>query len=78
MLNIKKPILDPCLIVGTFFNFITSKDGLLWKNGKYIPLPEADIVARKHGFVYAEQLVKHLVKQKRRIKYENNKHKTTH
>lgn len=43
---------------------ITSKDGLLYRGdntGKnYIPLPEADRVARSYGFMYAEQLVKHL------------------
>ena len=39
---------------------ITAKDGLLWRNGKIIELPEADDVARRHGFAYAEQLVKHL------------------
>src|ERR1044071_6762307 len=32
---------------------ITAKDGLLWRNGKQIPLPEADEVARKHGFQHA-------------------------
>jgi hypothetical protein len=44
---------------------ISSKEGLLWRNGKFIPLPEADIVARKHGFVYAEQLVRYLKKDKK-------------
>jgi hypothetical protein len=39
---------------------ITAKDGLLWRNGRIIELPEADLVAREHGFTYAEQFVKHL------------------
>lgn len=39
---------------------ITARDGLLWMGRKMIPLPEADRVARQHGFMYAEQLVKHL------------------
>ena len=64
MSSVNKPILGPCLIAGTFSNFITSKNGLLWKNGKYIELPEADVIANKCGFLYAEQLVKHLAKQK--------------
>jgi 7-keto-8-aminopelargonate synthetase-like enzyme len=37
---------------------IITKDGLLWRDGKIIDLPEADAVARKYGFVYAEELVK--------------------
>jgi hypothetical protein len=41
-------------------SIITAKDGLLWRNGRIIDLPEADRVAREHGFAYAEQLVKHL------------------
>lgn len=45
---------------------ITAKDGLLWRNGKIIDLPEADAMARKHGFMYAEQLVKHLVEKEKR------------
>ena len=36
---------------------ITAKKGLLWRNGKVIPLPEADMIARSRGFQYAEQLV---------------------
>jgi len=39
---------------------VTSKDGLLWRNGAIIELPEADRVARQHGFDNAEQLVRHL------------------
>jgi hypothetical protein len=40
---------------------IIAKYGLLWRNGKIIGLPEADIIARERGFNYAEELVKHLV-----------------
>jgi len=39
---------------------ITTKNGLLWEDGELIKLPEADEVARKYGFVYAEQMVKAL------------------
>ncbi len=39
---------------------ITTKNGLLYRDGQEIPLPEADKVARKHGHQYAEQLVKAL------------------
>lgn len=48
---------------------ITAKDGLLWRNGKFIPLPEADDIARQYGqwhegrivpFAWAEQLVRAL------------------
>lgn len=42
---------------------ITTKDGLLWAEGKVIGLPWADIIAQKHGFPYAEQMVKALEKQ---------------
>lgn len=45
---------------------ITTKDGLLWRGGKIIDLPEADRVAEKLGFIYAEDLVKHLEAQKLR------------
>ncbi len=41
---------------------VIAKDGLLWRDGKVIPLPLADTVAREHGFLYAEQLVKSLEK----------------
>ena len=41
-------------------NHITTKDGLLYRNGKIIELPEADRVARQRGFTYAEHLIKHL------------------
>jgi hypothetical protein len=39
---------------------ITTKDGLLWRNNKVIRLPEADCVAQKFGYLYAEQLVQAL------------------
>ena len=44
---------------------ITVKDGLLWRNGEYIKLPEADIIARQRGFAYAEQLVNDLENKKK-------------
>ena len=40
--------------------FITTKNGLLWRDGKIINLPEADKVARKYGYLYAERFVKYL------------------
>jgi len=64
MSNIKKPILGTCVFAGNLSgDSITSRDGLLWKNEKYILLPEADIIARKNGFMYAEQFVRYLEKQ---------------
>jgi len=39
---------------------VTASKGLLWRNGEVIPLPEADRVARAHGYQYAEQLVRAL------------------
>lgn len=44
---------------------VTTKDGLLWRDGKIIPLPEADWVAEEHGYVYAEQLVRALEAQQK-------------
>lgn len=42
-------------------NTITSKDGLLWRNGVAIlNLDEANIIAMDLGFTCAEELVKHL------------------
>lgn len=41
---------------------ITTKDRLLYKDGKEMGLPEADILARCHGFMFAERLVDHLEK----------------
>lgn len=43
---------------------ITTKRGLLWRRGKIVPLPEADEIAHDLGFTCAEQLVRHLEKQK--------------
>lgn len=42
---------------------ITTQDGLLYREGKVIMLPEADIVAAAHGFPNAERMVKALAKQ---------------
>lgn len=39
---------------------VTAKDGLLWRDGEVIPLPEADDVARAAGFACAEQMVRSL------------------
>jgi hypothetical protein len=39
---------------------ITAKGGLLWIDGKIIPVPHADDIARAYGFLYAERLVKAL------------------
>jgi hypothetical protein len=39
---------------------IATKNGLLYRGGEMIPLPEADQVAREHGYVYAEQFVRAL------------------
>ena len=41
---------------------ITTEHGLLYKDGKEIPLPEADVLAQTHGFMFAERLVDHLEK----------------
>jgi hypothetical protein len=51
--NKKRPVLtdDPTL---------SSMDGLLWRNGQIIKLPEADRVAKEHGFNCAEELVRYL------------------
>lgn len=42
---------------------VTARDGLLWRRGNYIPLPEADRIARQNGFGCAEQMVRHLEAQ---------------
>lgn len=39
---------------------ITTKKGLLYRGDEMIVLPEADEVARKHGFMYAERFVAYL------------------
>lgn len=41
-------------------NKITTKDGLLWEDGKIIELPLADWIAQAKGFDNAERYVKHL------------------
>jgi len=38
----------------------TTKNGLLYKDGKMLGVREADAVARYFKFVYAENMVKHL------------------
>jgi hypothetical protein len=42
-------------------NTITTKDGLLYRNGKLISLPDADRLARLNGYPFAEQLVNALL-----------------
>lgn len=44
---------------------ITTKDGLLYINDQMIPLPEADTVARNHGYQYVEQLIEALENKKK-------------
>lgn len=39
---------------------ITTKKGLLWRDGRLIELPEADRVAIAHGYMCAERMVKAL------------------
>lgn len=36
---------------------ITTQDGVLYCDGLVLPVQAADALARRHGFVYAEQLV---------------------
>jgi hypothetical protein len=38
----------------------TAKGGLLWEDGRIVPLPRADTVARYYGYLYVERLVKAL------------------
>lgn len=42
---------------------LTTKNGLLYWNGKQLGAREADTEARRHGFAYAEQLVVFLTKK---------------
>lgn len=42
---------------------ITARDGLLWREGKSFPLPDADDIARRFGFQHAEQFVRYLAKE---------------
>lgn len=39
---------------------ITAKNGLLYVGDRQVGLPEADELARKYGYLYAERLVKFL------------------
>lgn len=39
---------------------ITTKHGLLYREGIQLSCPEADKVAYEHGFQWAEQMVRHL------------------
>ena len=50
-------------------NGITARAGLLWRKGAMINVPEADLIAEANGFMFAEQLVRHLeAKQEERKK----------
>jgi hypothetical protein len=40
---------------------ITTKNGLLYRDGRLITLPEADRLARANGYSYAESLVNALL-----------------
>lgn len=42
-----------------------AKDGLLWRrrDNTIVELPEADRVAREHGYLYVERMVKALGKK---------------
>ena len=51
----------------TYSDKIVTSEGLLWRNGEFVPLLEADRVAREHGFVYAEQMVKSLEKEDQKM-----------
>lgn len=42
---------------------LTTKDGLLYRDGEMIPVGQADQFAHMYGFAYAEQLVRHLEAQ---------------
>lgn len=44
---------------------LTTNNGVLYRHGVMINLPEADFIARDHGFQYAEQLVKFLESKKK-------------
>lgn len=50
---------------------ITTKDGLLYRDGKVINLPEADWVALQHGHLYAERFVKALAAEQPEKKPED-------
>lgn len=43
----------------------TTENGLLYCDGQSVQLPEADRIARQYGFMYVEQMVKHLEEVKR-------------
>lgn len=43
---------------------ITTKDGLLYREGQIIDLPEVDVVAQNNGFMCAERMVKYLESKK--------------
>jgi len=49
---------------------ITTKNGLLFRGDEMIVLPEADEVARKHGFMYAERFVAYLEEKEKKLKQE--------
>jgi len=55
-----------------FISNITTKNGLLYRNGEFINLPEADWLAEALGYVYAERLVKELEKQQMEVDHEHS------
>lgn len=52
---------DPEEDEGILIDEVRVKHRLLWRNGKILPLEEADLIARQHGFVYVEQLIDHVM-----------------
>jgi len=49
---------------------VTTKNGLLWRYGEKITLPEADKVAKEHGYEYVEDMVKALEKADRDSRFK--------
>jgi hypothetical protein len=52
---------------------LTTKNGLLYRDGEMVDLPEADNVARANGFLYVERLVKHLEESGEKIAEKSEK-----
>jgi len=48
----------------------TAKNGLLFKGNDLIGLPQADMIARDHGFLYAERMVNALESIQTKVKQE--------
>lgn len=43
---------------------LTTENGLLYLNGEMLGVMQADAMARKYGYMYAEQLVRALEEEK--------------